>query len=132
MRPDDDTVAETQQNQEPESERGSATVEFALVLPAVVLVIGLLMSLVVAGFMGAAVQEESRTAARLAGVGASRSEILGSIATEGATLGIRNDGHWVTATVRAQVTLVGMGLPGVFVEGTSTAFREPALDEVQK
>ena len=112
-------------------EQGSATVEFAVALPAVIMLLLLAVSLVAAGFVRASAQETSRSAARLAALGGTGEQVLAqTVSSPKFTVHVTTTDEWVTATVSAPVTIVGVQVPGLKVSASTTAYREAATSTV--
>jgi hypothetical protein len=106
-------------------DRGSATVELAASLPA-------LMVLVLAGVMAvsaAGTKVRCGSAARDAALAAARGEdgtvAAGRVAPDGAAVRVSADGDLARATVSAQVRPFGNLLPAFTVSGTAVAAVEP-------
>ena len=94
--------------------RGSVTVELALALPAVVLLLVAVLTLgsAVVGQLRCA--DAARAGARAAALGEGSAEIAaiaGRVAGDGATVGVSRTGVWVTVTVGGSV-LAGPDLGG--------------------
>ncbi|HEY8452451.1 MAG: TadE family type IV pilus minor pilin [Micromonosporaceae bacterium] len=106
-------------------ERGSATAELAVALPAVVLL--LLAGLTSVGAVTARLQcvDAAREAALVAARGGSGTEAAARLAPEGAEVTVTVDGDTVVAVVRARVPVLSARLPAVRVEATAVAAVEP-------
>jgi TadE-like protein len=104
---------------------GSATVELAVSLPAMVLMLFVALSAIVA----VRVQGECVDAAREAARAAARGEpAVGRRALPpGATVTLVSDGDTVRAVVTVRVTPLGGHLPGVTVAATAVAALEPGV-----
>ena len=109
-----------------QNDRGSVTVETAIVLSAFVIVLGLTL----AG-LGAAVDkvrciDAAREAARLTARGdpEQAQDAAAQIAPSGAAITIHTEGEHIHVNVRA-TPAAGL-LPGVHVDGEAFAVREPA------
>lgn len=118
----------------PPTDRGQATVEFALALPLVaVMVLGVLQIIVVARDQ-LAVEVAAREAARAAAVSGTP-EAAAARAAEAATslrpldVAVTIDGNRVTArityTAATDVPLVGLAIADVDLEASVTMLREP-------
>lgn len=97
--------------------RGSATAEFAVALPGVVVI---LLAVLLAGTVGVAqisCQDSARVLARSAALG----EEIGEPAN-GATASVGVDGGWVHVEVRREVRALGLGIT---VVGRAAALLEP-------
>lgn len=100
---------------------GSATVEFALLLPAVVLLVGLLAVTAHVGVTRVACADAARVAARSVSVGVDRGQVVSrarDIAGAGAQVSIESDADWVQVVVIRRIS-------GPL--GTSLVIRETAL-----
>lgn len=99
------------------------TVEAAIALAAVVVVVVLCLGALLAASMQIRCVDAAREAARLAARGA-RSEALPTarrVAPPGAEIELRSEGQWVVATVRARAPL----LPLLRLSAEAIAAREP-------
>ena len=109
---------------------GQATVEFALVLPAVVIVVLLIFQVLVLGRDYLRVVDTTREAARAAAVDSTATRAVGAVTRDlpGATLSLDRNGETVTASVRyvAKTTLpiVGVLLPDVEMRRSLTMWIE--------
>jgi len=106
-------------------DRGSATAELAVGLPAVLLL--LLVGLTAVGAVTAKLEcvDAARQAALAASRGEPGEEAARRAAPDGAEVSVVVDGEIVVATVRAPVPLLGARLPALSVEDTAVAAREP-------
>jgi Flp pilus assembly protein TadG len=106
-------------------ERGSATAELAVGLPALLLL--LFAGLAAVGAVTTKLQcvDAARDAALAAARGESGSEAGHQAAPDGADLSVTVEGDTVTATVRAPVPAVGGWLPGMWVDASAVAAVEP-------
>jgi TadE-like protein len=108
-------------------DRGSATAELAVCLPALVLLLMVGLTAVVA----VRTQLECLDAAREAVLAAARGDsgVAAGIrvAPTGATVSVAGRGETVTATVRASVHPLGGWAPGIDVAATAVAAVEPGV-----
>lgn len=109
-----------------DAESGSATVEFAIALPAVVIVLIFSFSLMFAAAGRTGMQEYARQAARLASMGVSTTDIVAELGTGQGTLTVSAGNTLVTATVSKRFTIAGVGVPGSRVTESATAYLEEA------
>ena len=105
--------------------RGSVTVELALALPAVVLLLAAVLTLgsALAGQLRCA--DAARAGARAAALGEGAAEIAaiaGRIAGDRATVGVSTEGAWVTVTVSGSV-VAGADLGGTLRTHASAVAR---------
>lgn len=87
-------------------ERGSVTAEVAVVLPALVLLTGLLLGVAHVGVLQLRVDEAARAGAREAMRGESDTSVLQTVqrlAGDGATASVESGDGWTTVQVRAEV-----------------------------
>ena len=115
-------------------DRGQATVEFAIALPLVAILVLAVVQLVVVARDQLAVELAAREGARAAAVAGSTADAA-TLAAESATtlrpltVSTSDDGRLVTVTVTASnptnVPLVGMVIADVEVRGSATMLREP-------
>lgn len=109
-------------------DRGAVTAELAVALPAVVLVLAALLVVVLAGVAQVRVVDAARAGARVATAGEEVSrvqEVVSRAAGPSATASVRDDGTWVTVTVRSSVT--GGWFSGPFeVSASATGLLESA------
>ncbi len=87
-------------------DRGAVTVEFALALPAVVAVVGVLLVTLAVGGVQLRALDAARTAARVAALGLDDAQVVEAAhrVLPGADVTIRHTPPWVTVEVRAQVS----------------------------
>lgn len=110
------------------SDQGSVTVELALVLPLVVLLVGVVLATVGAGAVQLRCADAARTAARVAVTGADASDVVAAgrrVAGPGAQVIVHHAPPWVEVEVRASTplgTLLGGRLE---VHGTAVGWVEP-------
>lgn len=104
-------------------DRGSVTAEFAVVLPAVLLVLVLCVGSASVSVERIAVQSAAAAAARAAARGEAGGSAVeaASHASRGASVGLRRDGDFVCATVTADATFAAARTVGIRVSGTSCA-----------
>ena len=89
-----------------QSQRGAVTAEFAVALPAVILLFAFLFAAGAAGITQLRLEEAARAGARSLARGENSGEVQGIVrrlAGEGATAGVASDGDWVTVTASAAV-----------------------------
>lgn len=93
-------------------DRGSVTAEFAVALPAVVLVIALGVSALGAGARQVRLQDAAADAARLLARGDDHGRAQGAVtaAADGATMSIERSADLVCVTASAPATLPGLTL----------------------
>jgi hypothetical protein len=106
---------------------GSATVEFAVALPAVIAVAILCVSLIAAALTRVSLQETARQGARLAMVGMTATEVLAALGERPGTLQIATDYPHVTVTATSRARLLGLQLPGITLTETATGYLEEAI-----
>ncbi|MEV6349817.1 TadE family type IV pilus minor pilin [Actinoplanes sp. NPDC051851] len=109
-----------------EEDRGSFTAELAAGLPALML----LLFAGIAAVSAVTARMQCLDAAREAALAEARGEPGGSVAARiapaGAGIRLGGDAESVTATVSVRVSVLGTHLPGIDVEGSAVAAREPA------
>ncbi|WP_378147624.1 TadE family type IV pilus minor pilin [Cnuibacter sp. UC19_7] len=94
-------------------ERGSATAEFAVVLPAVLLLAVLLVTVARAALLPVALADAAADAARLAGRGEAGAAVArAASAAPGATMSTAKEGALLCVEVRAPVVVAGLGRIG--------------------
>lgn len=89
-----------------QKQRGAVTAEFAVALPAVILLFAFLLAAGAAGITQLRLEEAARAGARSLARGENSGELQGIVrrlAGEGATAGVASDGNWVTVTASAAV-----------------------------
>ncbi|ABM06542.1 TadE family type IV pilus minor pilin [Paenarthrobacter aurescens] len=89
-----------------ETERGAVTAEFAVALPAVVLLLAFLLAGGAAGITQLRLEEAARAGARASARGETSSSVEGIVkrlAGEGVSSSLTNDGEWLTVTASAPV-----------------------------
>ncbi|GMA32572.1 TadE family type IV pilus minor pilin [Litorihabitans aurantiacus] len=110
-------------------ERGSATAELAVALPAVVVVLLALLLAATAGSAAVACADAARVGARSAALGLDAGEVRADaqrVAGEGARVEVARDGAWVRVVVRRDVRLGSEALGGtITVSGRAQARLEP-------
>lgn len=112
------------------SEEGSATVEFAIALPALIVVLVFSLSLILAAAGRTGLQEYARQAARLASMGMNASEVSAQLGEPPGTLSIGDSGSLVVVTVAKNFQIAGFDIPGTHVKESATAFREDATGQL--
>jgi Flp pilus assembly protein TadG len=108
-------------------DRGSATAELAVGLPAVVVLLLVGLTAVGAVHTRMACLDAAREAALAAARGEPGVPAAHRVAPGGAEVTVRVDGDAVTATVRAPVPLLGLRLPPFSVRASSVAAVEPGF-----
>ncbi|HUX69743.1 MAG TPA: TadE family type IV pilus minor pilin [Cellulomonadaceae bacterium] len=113
----------------PGDDRGSATVELAIALPAVVAVLGAVLGVGAAAAAHLSCADGARAAAREAALGSSDAEVVAvaqHVAGPRATVAINRDAVWVRVEVRrpAVAWFDGIGGP-LTATGSATARVEP-------
>jgi hypothetical protein len=106
-------------------DRGSATVELAVGLPALVLLLLFGLGSVDAVLARMQCVDAARDAALTAARGGDGMTEGQHRAPRGASVDLRSDGERVTAVVRVTVRPLGPYLPSVTVTGTAVAEQEP-------
>jgi TadE-like protein len=109
----------------PGRERGSATAELAVALPALVLVLLFALGAVDAVLARLRCIDAARDAALTAARGGDGTAAGSRGAPPGATVTVTRDGDIVRARVRVRVAPLGPHLPGVTVEGDAATEVEP-------
>lgn len=124
-----------------EREQGQATVEFALLLPLVVLMVLFVLQATLVGVDWLRVSAASREGARNGAVaikdshGSARDAVVKSstLSTERTTVGVREGSQTLTVTVRyrsvTNVPIVGALLPDVDVVAQTTMYREESIEK---
>ena len=107
-------------------ERGSATVELAVGLPALVLLLLFALGAVRAVIAQMECVDAARDGALVAARGGDGTAAARDRAPAGATVSVGRDGERVRARVRFTVRPLGPHLPGVEVSGTAVADAEPS------
>ncbi|UVJ38839.1 TadE family type IV pilus minor pilin [Arthrobacter sp. CJ23] len=90
----------------PGKDRGAVTAEFAVALPAVLLLLAFLLAGSAAGVMQFRLEEAARAGARALARGESTGiidDVVRRLAGQGATAVVAADGEWVTVTASARV-----------------------------
>ena len=116
----------------PEHDRGQATVEFALLLPLVVVLVLCLVQLAVVLTRRAQLETSTWNVARAASVAADPEEVVDNVLDDPTTVAdVRVDARWVTVTTRSvvvtDVPIVGRFFPDVTLESRLTLLLEPPL-----
>ena len=113
---------------ERENERGSATAELAVALPAVVVLLIAVLVLTAAATTQLRCADAARAGARSAALGEDQAMVAAQaehIAGPGAAVEVAQEGEWVTVTVRSAATAGGLGIAPLRVSGAATARVEP-------
>jgi hypothetical protein len=107
---------------DPVADGGAVTVELALALPAVVLVVGVLLVTLAVGGAQVRVSDAARTAARVAALGESDAEVAAAArrVLPGAQVRVQRADGWVTVDVSASV-------PGGWFSAESFGVRSNAV-----
>lgn len=111
-----------------EADRGSVTVEGAITVCSLIVVLGLVLGVVTATMAQVRCADAAGEAARLLGRGddGRAREAVRRLAPDGATLTSSGDGPGVAVTVRSP--LLGGLLPGIELSAEAYAVREPAAE----
>lgn len=110
-------------------ERGSVTAEFAVALPAVVLVLVAVILIAMAGTAQLRVTDAARAGARAASAGegdAQVEDVVRRVGGERLTVSVLRTDPWVTVHVRAPV-VGGWFASGLSARGEATAWLESAI-----
>lgn len=107
-------------------ERGSATVELAVGLPALVLLLLFALGAVDAVIARMECVDAARDGALAAARGDDGTAAARNRAPGGATVSVGRDGERVRALVRVRIRPLGPHLPGIDVSGTAVAEVEPS------
>ncbi|MCC2309486.1 TadE family type IV pilus minor pilin [Cellulomonas chengniuliangii] len=111
-----------------ERERGSATAELAVALPAVVVLLVALLVLASAATTQLRCADAARAGARIAALGedeAAVDEVVTRLAGARAEVELGRDGDWVTVSVTSPSTVGALHLAPVRVAASATAWVEP-------
>lgn len=108
-------------------DRGSSTVELAVSLPALVLMLFVALTAVVAVQVQGRCVDAAREAARAEARGEPGVPAGQRAAPPGATVRVDNDGEIATATVRVRIRPLGGTLPSFEVAATAVAAVEPGV-----
>lgn len=108
-------------------DRGSVTAEFAVAMPAVVLLLFVGVTAVGGVVTKLECVDAARQAARAAARGDDGAKAGRHAAPDGATVSVGSGGGDVRATVRAPVRLFGVALPPMSVSSTAVAAAEPGV-----
>jgi len=106
-------------------DRGSATAEVAMALPALVVMLMVALTAVNAVRLQLECVDAAREAARAGARGDSGAAAGARAAPTGAAVSVIESGETVVATVRVAVHPLGGRLPGFDVHATAVAAREP-------
>lgn len=112
------------------SDRGAVTVEFALTLPALLLVLALAVGAITAADARLACADAARVGARSLARGESEAragELAREAAPAGAEIGLGRDGETARVTVTARVRFGRFHVHTVRVSGTAAVLLEPGL-----
>jgi hypothetical protein len=104
------------------------TAEFAMALPAVVLVVAVLVLTLAAGSAQLRCAEAARTAARVAALGETDSEVASAarrVAGDGASVHVARSVPWVEVQVSSGVAGTWLTAGPLLARATSTAWVEP-------
>lgn len=101
--------------------------EFAVALPAVIVILALSLSLMAAAAGRTGLQEYARQAARLSATGLTQAQVTAQLGSAPGTLNIAVHPPHVTATVTRTFTLAGMRLPTPRVQESATAYLESSI-----
>jgi len=110
------------------ADRGSATVEFAVVLPALALILAAVLVLGSASVTQFRCADGARAGARSVALGEAdgvASASAARVAGPGATVRVVHDAPWVTVTVRRAVAGSWLARAGLAAEASATAWVEP-------
>ena len=110
-----------------DADGGSVTIEAAIGLAVLALVLAVCLAGIACLMAQLRCADAAREAVRLAGRGddAAAAQAVSALAPAGASLSLSGGGDLVTATVTAAP--VGGLLPGVIIEATASATREPQV-----
>lgn len=115
----------------PEHDRGQATVEFALLLPLVLVLVLCLVQLAVVLSRRAQLESTTWNVARAASVAADPAGVIDVLDDPTTVADVRVDARWVTVTTRSVVVtdlpIVGRFFPDVTLESRLTLLLEPPL-----
>mgnify|MGYP002652642456 CR=1 FL=1 len=113
-----------------DGEGGFTSVELAMVMPVIVLVLGMAVTAMVLVVDLLQVTDAARVGARAASRGDSRIEVrhqVERLAPQGATVHQRRTGRSVTVTVKARARGPAEWFPGLHPESSATALMEPGV-----
>lgn len=111
-----------------QEDRGSVTAEFAVLLPVVAVLIGVLVTLAASAVAQLRCADAARVAARVAAIGEADAAVASAatrVAGPGARTAVARDDAWVAVTVEASVGPVLPLVGGLVVRGTAAAWVEP-------
>lgn len=108
-------------------ERGSVTVEFALVLPLIVLLLGFALSVQNLSHQQNVLQDHARQAARLASAGVTATEIVTLMDLSGSKLSVQSKSPWVTVRVETEHQIVGFLNIKLSLDASATALLESEI-----
>lgn len=112
-----------------DSQAGTATVEVAITLSALMASVVFVLSLVSVGLTRAQLQESARQGARLASVGSSEFVLTPQQRAKGMTVTTSTEGPWVTVTAKASVKVLGLKVANLRLSESATAFLEQRIAE---
>jgi hypothetical protein len=112
----------------PVVERGSVTAELAVGLPALVLLLLAALTAVSAVTTKLQCVDAAREAVRAAARGESGTAAGKRVAPSGASVSVSTEGGTVRASISTRVRPLGPYLPGIDVNATAVAEREPGAD----
>lgn len=110
------------------SDRGSVTVEFAVLLPALALILAAVLVLGSASIAQLRSADGARAGARSAALGEPTGVVTARaarVAGPGATVQVVHDAPWVTVTVRRAIAGSWLARAGLTAESSATAWVEP-------
>lgn len=108
-------------------ESGSATVELAITLSAIVLTLVFVLSLVSLGLARAHLQESARQGARLASLGPAGIEQAHALEEQDVTMRVTQRDEWVTATASTSMRILGLTVASIRLSESATAYSEQSL-----
>jgi Flp pilus assembly protein TadG len=112
----------------PPRDQGSATVELAMSLPALVLLVFASLTAIMAVRTQLECLDAAREAARAAARGESGTAAGARVAPAGASVSVAETGADVHAVVRVRLNPLGGRLPGFEISATAVAAMEPSTD----
>lgn len=113
-----------------DGERGTVTVEVALVLPAVVMVLLVCCTLAAAVLGQVRCADAARAAARAAAIGEPAAVVVAvarDLAGDGAQVTVDEDGQWVEVVVTRPLASALPGTGGLRARGSARAWVEPGV-----
>ncbi len=109
-------------------DEGAVTVELALALPVLVLLLAAVLVTTSAGVQSLRCAEAARTGARVAALGGADAEVLGSarrVLGAGARVDVRRSGGWVEVAVEGAAAAGWFTTGPLAVRASATAWAEP-------